>query len=171
MHTDIGPLNFQEFYLREQCRPVVRQVTYDGASAARATPETLAALADTELLVVAPSNPAASIGPILAVPGLRQAIAGSPALKVAVSPIVAGKSLKGPSDRMLKALGFEPSPLGVAEFYGDLVDGLVIDDQDSGFAETLTAKGLNVLVTNTVMKTREDRVSLARQVLDWSPFE
>lgn len=159
--TDKGRLNFQAFYIREQCEPAIRDVRYQGAETATATPEALTAIRSAEWIVIAPSNPVGSIGPILAIPGIREAITTSPARKIAVSPIVDGKSLKGPSDRMLKAVGFTADPVGVAACYNSLIDAMIIDRRDQGFEEHLKKKGLQVHVTDTVMRTPEDRCKLA----------
>jgi len=115
--------------------------------------------------VLCPSNPIVSIGPILEIPSLRDALLASDAAKIAVSPIVGGKALKGPADRMLASLGFQSSALGIARMYRDLIDVLVIDERDHELADSIRALGVDVLVTQTVMGGRDDRQRLAAEVL------
>ncbi len=158
-------LNFQEFFVRDRCGPPIRGVRYAGAGEAKATPEVLAAFASARLILIAPSNPVASIGPILAVPGIRDALAAAPAVRLAVSPIVRGRSLKGPSDRMLRAKGLPSDPTGVAACYRGLIDAMVIDSRDRRHATALRAAGLAVGIFDTIMRDRPDRGRLARQVL------
>ena len=161
--TPEGPLNFQEFLIRERCEPEILDVRYDGAESAKATPEAVAALRGADLVVIAPSNPIGSAGPVLAVPGLREALQETSAPKVAVSALVGGQSLKGPSDRMLAAKGYTADPVGVADYYHGLLDALIIDDQDAGFEPALREKDLDVFVTNAIMNNLEDKTRLARE--------
>lgn len=168
IETPSGTLNFQEFFVRDRCGPPVRGVRYSGAADARPTPEALAAVASARLILIAPSNPLASIGPILAIPELREALTAAPAPRIAVSPIVRGRSLKGPSDRMLRAAGLASDPTGVAACYAGIIDALVIDVRDRRHADALRALGLSVSVLDTIMRDRRDRARLARQVLDWA---
>ena len=126
-----------------------------------------AARAAAEAIVVWPSHPSVSVGPILAVPGLRDRLASAPVPRVAVSPIVAGQALKGPAAHMLTTLGHEVSPVGVARLYVGLIDGMVIDAADAAARNRIEALGLRVLVTQTVMGERADRERLAGEVLDF----
>ena len=128
-------------------------------------PEVLEAIRQATAILICPSNPVISIGPILAVPGLRQAIQDSPAPVVAVSPIIQGATLKGPADKMLRGLGFEVSAVGVAQYYGDLLTALVIDTLDAALAARLSSLGLRVEVVNTIMQSLADKASLARTAL------
>ncbi len=164
--TPEGRLNFQEFFVRELCRPEIRGVSYRGAESARATPEALAAIREAERIVIAPSNPIASIGPILAVPGVREALAATKAHRVAVSPLVGGRSLKGPSDRMMRAAGLASDAGGVAAFYRGLIDILVIDVEDSSRVEEIRALGMEAVVAQTVMRSTPEREALARACLE-----
>ena len=166
--TDDGWLDFQEYFVHRHQEPEVRAVRFDGIDRAAPTPEVLDALAVAGAIVVAPSNPIVSVEPILAVPGMRDAIGaargrGSPVL--AVSGIVGGRALKGPADRMLASLGHEASALGVARIYADLADGFVLDTVDAGLAPAVEALGLRVVVTDTVMTDDATRAALARRVL------
>lgn len=168
VETDSGAMSFEEYFLKARCEPVPRDIRYDGADTAQAAPEALDALNAAEMVVIAPSNPIASIGPILAVPEIREALKGCPAFRVAVSPIVGGRTLKGPSDRMMRAKGYSVDPVGVASFYEGLIDALVIDEADRKYAAALEEGGLKALVTQTVMRTRDDRVRLAGEIAKWN---
>jgi LPPG:FO 2-phospho-L-lactate transferase len=160
LDTADGPMEFQEYFVRRRQEPEVRGVRFDGD--ARPTADVLAALADADLIVVGPSNPIVSIGPILALPGVREAVVATTAPTVAVSPIVAGRALKGPADRMLTSLGHEASALGVARLYGGLVDRFVLDEADRALGSAITEQtGLTVDVMPTVMRTDDDRRTLA----------
>jgi LPPG:FO 2-phospho-L-lactate transferase len=167
--TDGGWLEFQEYFVHRRQEPAVREVRFVGAEAARATPEVVAAFAAAEVVVIAPSNPIVSIGPILAVGGIREAIAAARRRGVpvaAVSGIVGGVALKGPADRMLASLGHESSALGVARLYSDVLDLFVVDELDRSLAPAIEALGMRVLVTGTVMTHDASRARLARDVLD-----
>lgn len=168
VRTDEGWLEFQEYFVGRRQEPTVHEVRFVGAEAAAPTPEVLAAIATAELIVVAPSNPIVSIGPILAVPGLPEAIAearrsGVPI--VAVSGIVGGRALKGPADRMLVSLGHESSALGVARLYADWVDAFVLDTVDAELAPAIEALGLRTHVTDTIMTDDAARARLADAIL------
>jgi len=163
--TDAGDLDFQDYFVQRGQRDEVRAVRFDGADAARPSPAALVALATAELVVIGPSNPIVSIGPILAVPGLREALLASPAPRIGVSGIVAGKALRGPADRMLVSLGHESSALGVARLYAGLLERFVIDEADAALAPAIEALGMEVSVLPTVMRSDEDRAGLARALL------
>lgn len=158
-----GWIEFQEYFVHRQCKPVVRGLAFEGAASARAQPDFLAALADPRLaaVVICPSNPFISVEPILALPGVRDALAACGAPVVAVSPIIGGRAVKGPTAKMMTELGLNPSAAGVALRYGDLLDGYIVDRVDAG-----TVAGPHVIAAQTLMKTLEDREALARVVLD-----
>lgn len=163
--TDAGRLAFQDYFVRRRHSDNVRGIVFDGI-AATAPPESLApALATAEAIVFCPSNPLVSIGPILAVPGLRDLLAHAPAPRVAVSPIVGGKALKGPADQMLATLGHEVSAYGVAALYQGLIDGIVIDETDAALAPRIADLGMRVQVAPAVMRDEADRKALAGTVL------
>jgi len=166
LDTPAGRLAFQEYFVRRGQRDEIRGVELRGIEEARPTAAVLGALAGAEAIVFCPSNPVVSIGPILAVPGMRDAIASSPAPKVAVSPIIGGRALKGPADRMLASLGHEVSSTGVARMYQGLVDGMVIDHADERERAGIEILGIHALVTDAVMRDDAGRVRLAREVLD-----
>ncbi len=166
--TPEGWLEFQEYFVRRRQAPAVGALRFDGIGGARPTPEVLGALASATAVVVGPSNPLVSIGPILALPGLRDALAGARARGArvaAVSPIVGGRALKGPADRMLASLGHEPSALGVARLYADIADVFVLDRVDAALAAGIEGLGLATLVTDTVMDDDASRERLAAEVL------
>ena len=165
IHTDGLVLAFQDYFVARRQQDNVDAVSFAGIDDARPAPEVLAAIGEASTIVLCPSNPIVSIGPILEIPGLRDALLASDAAKIAVSPIVGGKALKGPADRMLASLGFESSALGIARMYRDLIDVLVIDERDHELADSIRALGVDVLVTQTVMGGRDDRQRLAAEVL------
>jgi LPPG:FO 2-phospho-L-lactate transferase len=162
-----GPeVAFQEYFVRLRHDVPVSSVRFDGWSETRPGPGVLEALAGADTIVVCPSNPVVSIGPLLAVPGILDALVARRDDIVGVSPIVAGAALKGPADRLLAELGFEPSVVGVAKWYAPWVGTLVIDEADAGLRNAVEAEGVRCVVTNTVMSTVERSANLARTVLD-----
>jgi LPPG:FO 2-phospho-L-lactate transferase len=163
--ADDGELDFQEYFVGRRQEPEVRGVRLDGIDAARPTAAVLDAIVAAELVVIAPSNPIVSIGPILELPGMRDAIRAARAPKVAVSPIIGGRALKGPADRMLLSLGHESSALGVARLYAGLVDRFVLDETDAGLAPAVESVGLAATALQTVMASDDDRVGLARALI------
>jgi len=165
VQTDAGELDFQSYFVKRGQRDEVRAVRFDGAEAAKPSPAALEALAGAELVIVGPSNPIVSIGPILAIPGMREALVGSRAPRIGVSGIVAGKALRGPADRMLTSLGHESSALGVARLYEGLVERFVIDEADASLAPSIEALGMAVSILPTVMSSDEDRAGLARALV------
>jgi LPPG:FO 2-phospho-L-lactate transferase len=165
LRTDEGWLDFQEYFVHRRCEPVVHELLFQGAGAARAHPDFLAALSNPALqaIVICPSNPFISVEPILAIPGVRQAMIDSPVPIIAVSPIIAGQAVKGPTAKMMKELGLDPSAGTVAHRYHDLLDGYVIDHADMSEVVSIDAR---VTLAQTLMRTMEDREALARTVLD-----
>ncbi|MDE0815506.1 MAG: 2-phospho-L-lactate transferase [Alphaproteobacteria bacterium] len=170
VETAAGALAFQHYFVRDQCAPEVTGFEFRGAKTATPSPMALGALADPALdaVVICPSNPFISIDPILAVPGLRGAIEDAAAPVIAVSPIVGGKAIKGPTAKMMVELGVTQSAASVARHYDGLIDGFVLDSEDAASGDEIRALGLDVLTTNTVMQSLEDRVSLAADVLEFA---
>jgi LPPG:FO 2-phospho-L-lactate transferase len=160
-----GWIDFQDYFVRQQCRPVVRELAFQGAATARPLPALLAALAggDVRAVVICPSNPFISIGSMLALPDLRAALRDCGAPVIAVSPIIGGQAVKGPTAKMMAELGLEVSAAGVARRYGDLLDGYVVDNAD---AAAMPRGGAQVIAAATLMTTLADREALARIVLD-----
>jgi LPPG:FO 2-phospho-L-lactate transferase len=165
LDTPDGPLEFQEYFVRRGQRDEVIGVELRGIESARPTDAVSRALAAADVVVLCPSNPVVSIGPILAVPGMQKALAASRAPKIAVSPLVGGRALKGPADRMLDTLGYEVSATGVARIYEALVDGMVVDKIDAGERAGIETLGMQVLTTDAVMRDAQDRARLATEVL------
>ena len=166
VRSDQGWIDFQDYFVRQQCRPVVRELVFEGAAKARPQPEIIAALkGKVRAVVVCPSNPFISIEPILAVPGLRDAIASCGAPVVAVSPIVGGKAIKGPTAKMMQELGLTVSTATVAQRYGALLSGYVVDPADADEARGLEA---TVKVAPTLMTDLPTREALAKSVLDFA---
>ncbi|HEX9633966.1 MAG TPA: 2-phospho-L-lactate transferase [Candidatus Limnocylindria bacterium] len=165
VQTGDGWVDFQEYFVLRGQADAVRSLRFDGVEEARPSPDALAALAEAELVVIGPSNPLVSIGPTLAIPGMREAILASPAPRIGVSGIVAGKALRGPADRMLVSLGHESSALGVARLYQGLIQRFVIDAADAELAPQIEALGMEVSVLPTVMRSDADRAELARAIL------
>ena len=168
--TDDGAIPFPEYFGQLACEPRVRGLEYAGADQARIPDEILDALhaADLEAVVICPANPYHVIGPILEISGMRELLRKRGAPVIAVTPIVGGKALKGSAGKMMRELGKEPSPRAVAIEYLRLVDGFVIDREDTHLVESVRSLGMHVLAAQTVMRTLDDRVALARTVLDFA---
>ncbi len=164
VRTDDGWIDFQDYFVRQQCRPVVRELLFAGVAQARPQPDFLAALADPDLraVVICPSNPFISIEPVLALQGVRAALMACKAPVIAVSPIIGGRAVKGPTAKMFAELGTEPSARAVAERYADIIDGYVLDHEDAADAAMIEAR---VELARTLMTSLEDRENLARVVL------
>jgi LPPG:FO 2-phospho-L-lactate transferase len=163
--TPSGVLPFQEYFVRRAFQDPVQAVRFQGVESARPAPGVLEALADADAIILAPSNPLVSIGPILAVPGIREALVATLAPVAAVSPIVAGKALKGPADRMMAGLGLEVSARGVAGLYREFLDIMVLDSADAVLAPEIQSLGVAPVVTNTVMSSVSDKAALAAATL------
>jgi len=166
LRTPAGELEFQEYFVKRRHRDTVKEVRYRGASRARPAPRVLAALRSARGVVVCPSNPVLSIGPILAIPGVRLALRQSRGRVVAVSPLVAGRALRGPADRLMRSLGLRADAAGVAELYRDFLDVLVMDHADRGLAPDVRRLGVEPVITDTIMDTALRRRALARAVLE-----
>jgi LPPG:FO 2-phospho-L-lactate transferase len=168
LETPEGRLEFQEYFVRRGQRDEVLGIELRGIEDAGPTERVLTAISGADAIVLCPSNPVVSVRPILALPGMEEALASSDAPKVAVSPIVGGRALKGPADRMLSSLGHEVSATGVARMYAGLVDGMVVDRTDDGERAGIEALGMRVLVTESVMRDAEDRARLASETLEFA---
>jgi LPPG:FO 2-phospho-L-lactate transferase len=165
IETDAGRVDFQTYFVRNRQADAVRGLAFDGADTARPSPAAMAALAEAELIVIGPSNPLVSIGPILAIPGYGEALQGAGAPRVGVSGIVAGRALRGPADRMLATLGHEATARGVAQLYRGLLDTFVIDEADADLAPRIAELGMDPVVLPTVMGSDQDRARLAQGVV------
>jgi LPPG:FO 2-phospho-L-lactate transferase len=165
VRTPAGLFHFQEYLVQRGGQEEVREIIYQDIAHAQPAPAVLEAIRRASAILICPSNPIISIGPILAVPGIRQAIQTSAAPVVAVSPIIQGATLKGPADKMLRGLGLEVSAYGVAQYYDNLLSALVIDTLDADLEPRLTSRGLRIEVTNTIMRSLADKQALARAML------
>ena len=165
VETDAGTLAFQEYFVKRRTEIDVRAVRFDGADTAAPAPGVLDAILNADVIAIAPSNPVVSIGPPLAVPGVRDALRQTSAKVVAVSPIIGGKTVKGPADRMMASLGMTPTAAGVAEAYADFLDVLVIDDEDRTLAAAVEATGVRCVVAQTIMRGPEEKRALAEIAL------
>jgi LPPG:FO 2-phospho-L-lactate transferase len=163
--TDEGDLGFQEYLVKRRAEPVVRGILFHGVAKASPAKDVLQAIRDADRIMICPSNPLISIGPILAVPGIREALRARKEKVMAVCPIVGGKSLKGPSDKMLAQLGHEPSALGVAKLYADVTGTFVIDPADKAQAASIGKLGMKIEIIPTVMTSRAQKRRLARSLL------
>jgi LPPG:FO 2-phospho-L-lactate transferase len=165
IRTPQGTMHFEEYFVKYQCKPQFLGVEFDGGAIAKPSPGVLEAILDADLVIVCPSNPVVSVGTILSIVGVRDALRRTKARVVAVSPIVAGATIKGPADKMLSGLGVEVSAFGVAQFYSDFLDAIVIDNKDADQRMRIETLGLVVTVTNTVMRSLEDKVALAKATI------
>jgi len=165
--TATGELSFQHYFVREQCKPAVTGFRFSGIEAARPQAQFIAQLHSDDLaaVVICPSNPFVSIDPILQLAGVRAALIDLAAPVIAVSPIVGGIAIKGPAAKMLTELNLPSSALAVAEHYADVLDGIVIDETDAVLAAAIEELGIAVHIAQTVMRTLDDRIDLAREVL------
>ncbi len=161
--TPEGPMPFQEYFVRRRTEPVMLGMRLEGLAQARPTEQVRTALDEADAIIFCPSNPFVSIGPILALPGVRERIAARPTL--AVSPIIGGQALKGPAAKMMEEQGLEVSALGVARHYAGLVDGFVLDEADAGLADGVRALGMTPFVTDSIMRDKADRRRLAVETL------
>ena len=164
--TAIGELPMQTWFVKHRCEPAVSDIRFDGAERAQPAPGFERALRDADVLVFCPSNPFVSVAPILAVPGVREAIHSFKGLRMAVSPIVGGQAVKGPAAKMMGELGIESSCVGVAKQYQGLYDVFVLDDVDGDRAGDIEALGMRAAVTNTMMITDSDKVRLAKYICE-----
>ena len=164
--TSNGSMHFEEYFVKRQCKDEVLAVEFVGATTAKPSPGVLEAILNAQVVIICPSNPVVSIGTILAIDGVKDSLKQTKARIVGVSPIVAGLPIKGPADKMLRGLGLEVSAFGVAQFYADFLDTFVIDIKDIGAKNRIENLGIKVKVVNTVMRSLDDKVSLARAVLE-----
>src|SRR5262249_38505420 len=159
-------LSFEEYFVQRWYQDPVESVRFAGAAESEAAPGVVEAITSADTVVIAPSNPVTSIGPILAVPGVREALQRTKGRIVAVSPIVGGAAVSGPAGVLMASQGLPVSIEGIAQAYHDFLDLLIADDRDADAADQLRRSGLRVHTTNTIMRTAEDKAELARAVLE-----
>jgi LPPG:FO 2-phospho-L-lactate transferase len=163
--TDEGDLHFQEYLVKRRAQPAVRGIRFEHIETARPAPGVAAAILEAGAVIICPSNPLISIGPILAVPGMRDLLKDTKATRLAISPVVGGASLKGPTDRMLADLGMKVSAKQVAMLYAEFLDIFIIDRQDEEAKEEIEQLGMKVIVTDTVMSDADKKLALAKDVI------
>lgn len=164
VYTEEGEMAFQEYFVRRQCQPVVTGFSFRRVELAHPAPGVIEALQAADAIVICPSNPWVSIDPILAVPGMREAISKRPVW--AVSPIIGGQTVKGPAAKMFAELGINPSATAVAQHYAPYLTGFVLDQIDADLEQSIKNMGVMTRVTDTIMKSVEDRRRLAGEILD-----
>ena len=163
--TPDGEIGFQEYFVKKRCAPAVKSVRFAGADKAHLSPGAAAALAASNLaaIIIAPSNPYLSIDPILAVPGMMAAMRAANAPVIAVTPLIAGRAVKGPTAKIMTELGVPPSPISIVQHYANLIDGFILDDRDAALAAKI---GVPVRCADTLMVTLDDRQRVAQAALD-----
>jgi LPPG:FO 2-phospho-L-lactate transferase len=166
--TEIGSLAFQDYFVKHRSEPKATAIRFDTNGGARPSPGFGRALSESKIIVFCPSNPYLSVAPILEVTGIRERIAGFPGKRIAVSPIIGGAAVKGPAAKLMAEFGVEPSCVDVAKQYIGLCDAFVIDNIDADRANEIDSLGMDVLVCNTIMTSKEDKMALARKVLDFA---
>ncbi len=165
--TDEGQMHFQEYFVRRRCEPRVREIRFEHMESALPAPGLLRSIAEADRVIICPSNPFISIGPILAVPGVREALGQKRDSVTAITPIISGRALKGPAADMLRDLGHEVSATGVARLYRDFASLFVLDETDARTCPDIEDLGMRVVVTDTIMNTAEDKQRLAKTVLNY----
>ena len=165
IQTPDGLIHFEEYLIKRRSADEVQNVVFVGAEKAKPAPGVITAIKEAEAILIAPSNPIVSIGSILAVPGIHDALHEASGMIVAVSPIVGGAPIKGPADKLMRGLGIEVSAVGVTRRYRDFLDFMVIDQQDAGRAGEIEDLGIPCIVTDTIMRDDESKAALARVVL------
>jgi LPPG:FO 2-phospho-L-lactate transferase len=170
VETENGDLSFQHYFVREQCKPVVRGFHFRGIESAQPHVELLQPLIDNavDAVIICPSNPFVSVDPILQLPGVRAALQNTAVPVIAVSPIVGGDAIKGPAAKMLRELHYTSSAFAVADYYRDIIDGFIIDHIDADQLNMIAELDIAVRTAASVMKTRDDRVQLAQSVLQFA---
>ena len=163
--TTHGILSFQEYFVKYQCKPIVEDIQFSGSKLAAPSPTFLNSLNQARALVFCPSNPFLSVDPILSINGVKKGIVEFKGPKIAISPIVNGKAIKGPAAKLLRELGHEVSSVGVAKYYRDLCDIFILDHQDSDNLNAIKDLGIEPQVTNTIMESESDKISLAKFIL------
>ena len=165
VRTAAGWLSFQEYFVREQCGPEVLDLAYEGLDTARPTQAALNAIAGADIIVFAPSNPLVSLRPILGITGISEAIRAATAPTIAVSPLIAGRVVKGPADKMMTSLGMRADAVGVAAAYRGLISSLLIDSQDAGLSPEITATGAHAATSDIMMRDLADKMRVAQDII------
>jgi LPPG:FO 2-phospho-L-lactate transferase len=164
VYTNEGTFEFQEYFVHRQCKPIVEGFTFKGAENSKPAPGVLEAIENCDAVIICPSNPWVSIDPILSVPNIRQALSLHPV--IAVSPIIRGKTIKGPAAKMFREMGIQPSVLAVARHYKNLIQNIVIDNTDDNFVMEINEVGIHPFLTNILMREWSDRGRLAKEIIN-----
>ncbi|MCD6164282.1 MAG: 2-phospho-L-lactate transferase [Candidatus Odinarchaeota archaeon] len=164
--TNVGEMHFQEYLVKRKAQDPVLDVKFEGIERAEPAPGVIEAILNADGIIICPSNPIVSIGPILSIKGVKEALKKTKAKIVAISPIVGGAPIKGPADKLMRGLGIEVSALGIAKIYKNFLDALVIDNVDRDLKPKIEEIGVKVHVTNTIMKTLENKIKLAKEALN-----
>lgn len=165
LRTDRGDLHFQEYFVRERCQPEVQEIYWTGLDEARPAPGIAEAIAGARAVIIAPSNPIISIGPILRVPGMRELVAAARSRCVAIAPLIAGRAVKGPTVELMRAEGLKPSAVTVAQLYRDVASGFVLDAVDSGLGPAISGLGYRVAALPTLLDDRRAAQTVAATAL------
>jgi len=170
VQTEQGLLDFQHYFVRDRAEPRVNKIIYDGAQAAVLNSATMAALTDKDLgaIIIAPSNPYLSIDPLLSIPHLRHALTKADAPIIAISPIINGAAIKGPTAKIMNELGVEPSAASIARHYGDLLNGFIVDQADRDLVSEIQATGITTIACNTLMANLDDKIGLAQHTIEFA---
>jgi len=163
--TDNGWLSFQEYFVKEKCMPEVKKIDFVGLEEAKPTIEALEAFSNSDVIIIAPSNPLVSISPILKIKGISEAFKKSDAKKLAVSPLINGKAVKGPAEKIMNSLGLQSDAIGIAKFYEEFIDTILIDNVDRELAPDIESLGLEVYCTDILMPKKAEKKRLAAEIL------
>ncbi len=166
--TENGWLNFQQYFVREKCVPKISKIKFDGIEKAVPTKESISSLINADLIVLAPSNPLVSLGPIIDIPLIRETIINAKAPKVAVSPFIGNKTVKGPANKMMEELGENPNAVGFAQRFSDIIDLLFIDKSDNHLDKEIKSIIKKTFFTNILMKDQNDKLNLSKKILEVS---
>ena len=166
--TENGWLNFQQYFVREKCVPKISKIKFDGIEKAVPTKESISSLKNADLIVLAPSNPLVSLGPIIDIPLIRETIINAKAPKVAVSPFIGNKTIKGPANKMMEELGENPNAVGFAQRFSDIIDLLFIDKSDNHLDKEIKSIIKKTFFTNILMKDQNDKFNLSKKILEVS---
>ena len=166
--TENGWLNFQQYFVREKCVPKISKIKFDGIEKAVPTKESISSLKNADLIVLAPSNPLVSLGPIIDIPLLRETIINAKAPKVAISPFIGNKTVKGPANKMMEELGENPNAVGFAQRFSDIIDLLFIDKSDNHLDKEIKSIIKKTFFTNILMKDQNDKLNLSKKILEVS---
>lgn len=166
--TENGWLNFQQYFVREKCVPKISKIKFDGIENAVPTKESISSLKNADLIVLAPSNPLVSLGPIIDIPLIRETIINAKAPKVAVSPFIGNKTVKGPANKMMEELGENPNAVGFAQRFSDIIDLLFIDKSDNHLDKEIKSIIKKTFFTNILMKDQNDKLNLSKKILEVS---